>query len=127
MAKWTISITVHNALERTLKLDDMRVPWGVEEKRDETIAPGGTGRYTIYAPAGTAWGPEYYLTFSDVPPVKDGKVMPKYGTVNIHVDIPYTSSNKLEVTEGGVLAASGYAEMSAHQHDYITGLTISRK
>lgn len=122
MGKWTISITVHNALDRPLKLDKMDVPWGIEESRADFIAPGQAGKYTIYSPSGASWGPEYSLTLSDVPP--EGAV--SYGKVDIHVDVPFSSKNMLEVKKHGELHASGYAEMSAKAHDYITDMMISR-
>lgn len=130
MAAWTISISVYNSLDRTLKLEDMRVPWGDEKSRADTIAPGQTGNYCVVAGAGTAYGPELFFTLRDIPPAPEAGAAPKpsYGALNVHVDIPYWKScNTLDVTTSGMLQAGGYAGLPSGQHDYVSGMTILRK
>lgn len=121
MAKWTIAITVINTLDRTLKVTNCSSEWGKWGSRHDSIAPNSSAKFEIYSPSGMAYGPELFLTLSDVPPAGEQP----YGTVNVHVDIPYSKANKLEISTGGVLGVSGQKGLAAHgETNYISDLLV---
>lgn len=130
MPKWTYYLTVYNQLDRPFKLQTENIAWGRTEGEDvcpenfpRIIEPEKSGKYFVYAPAGTSTGIEFYLIFNDVAPA--GKSM--YGTVQVNVDMPYwKTKNTSSCKRDGNLRVDGFQEVPDGAHDFSTSVIVSR-
>lgn len=120
---WTVSVTVVNQTDRTLKRESGGAYWGEVSSFPSEIPAGGVGTFTVVSPTGKPYGVEFGFTLRDVAPT--GKT--NYGTCCYHVDVPLCSSNSSTLTMAGVLDSVGYRQIPAHAHDYTTVFTIYSK
>lgn len=125
MPKWTYSVTVHNALDRPLRLASRNIPYGKPDPHNlpSQIEAGKSGTYQIISPAGVPVGIEFYLNFHDVAPADQ----PIYGTVQISVDMPYWKhANKSSCVTTGILQQNGFQEVGNGAHNFSTSVIISK-
>lgn len=124
MPKWTYSITIVNNTDRALELISSSVPWGICAKAfPKEIASGAYGEFSVYSPAGTPSGIEFYFTMRDkVEKVGD----PHYGTFAFSVDIPYWKhANKSSFDCTGIFSQTGFQKIPDGAHDFATTATVS--
>lgn len=125
MPKWTCKVTIVNALDRPLKLISSQVPWGkIDGNFPQTITAHGRETYTVFSPSGKAYGPEFFLSFSDEP--ADPATQNPYGTLDFYFDIPFGKhENTSYCKTTGILKANGFIPVPDGAHDHSTTVTIS--
>lgn len=124
MPKWTYKILINNQLDRALELVSSSVPWGKCEKEfPKIINAGEVGKFSVYSPAGTPSGIEFYFTMRD----KVNKAgEPSYGSFSFSVDVPYWKhGNKSSFECTGILTQTGFQKIPDGNHDFSTMATIS--
>lgn len=123
MPKWTYQLTIINHLDRALELVSSSIPWGRKQSAfPGTIEAGGNGVFSVYAPAGTMTGIEFYFTMSDKCPQGE----PSYGSFSVSVDMPYWKhANTGKITCTDLITQKGFEDVPDGAHDYATTATIS--
>lgn len=124
MPKWECNVTVVNRLDRDLELISKSIPWGKETAFPILIKKGGRGTYSVYAPAATMTGIEFYATLQDKVPDENGV---NYGLVEIRVDMPYwKSKNTTSCNASGILEVKNFVPAAEKARDYSTTVTVSK-
>ncbi len=124
MPRWTYKITVVNNLDRALELVSSSIPWGKREKDfPQTINAGEVGVFSVYSPAGTPSGIEFYFSMRDKVNVK-GEA--HYGSFSFSLDMPYWKhENKSSFECTGILTQNGFQKIPDGNHDFSTTVAIS--
>lgn len=122
MAKWQYKLLIKNTLDRDLKLDSMRIPYGKKDAVTARIPAGGEGVCTIYSPAGVPTGIEFYATYSDV--CKQGEA--SYGSFTVYVDIPYWKHKNTSTCDtNGIIKVDGFKKVPDGNHDFENSVIIT--
>ena len=123
MPSWTYSISIINNTDRTLELVSSSVPWGKKSKEFPTkIEPKKSGEFSVYSPAGTPTGIEFYFSLKDV--VTNENDTP-YGLINFSLDMPYWKhSNTSTLTCTGALKQEGFVKIPDGAHDFAACATV---
>lgn len=122
MPKWKYKLLIKNTLDRPLKLDSLRIPYGKKEDVSANIPAKSEGICAVYSPAGKPVGLEFYATFSDVhKPNED-----PYGSFTVYVDMPYWKhANKGTCTTTGIMKVDGFQKVPDGNHDFENSVIVT--
>lgn len=124
MSKWQYKLLIKNTLDRDLKLDSIRIPYGKEDTISKNIPANGEGVCTIYSPKGKAYGIEFFVTYSDI----YTKEQNPYGSFTVYVDIPYWKhKNSSNCSTTGILEVEGFQEVPDGNHDFENSIIVTTK
>lgn len=122
MAKWQYKLLIKNTLDRDLKLDSLRIPYGKKDTVSAKIPAKGEGVCTIYSPSKKPYGLEFYATFSDVVPENRDP----YGSFTVYVDIPYWQHKNTSTCDTtGILKVEGFRKVPNGNHDFENSVIVT--
>lgn len=122
MSKWTYSLLIKNTLDRSLKLENINIPYGKKQEVSEEIPAGGDGKCIIYSPAGTPTGIEFYVTYSDIHETGEAS----FGSFSIKVDIPFWKhKNTSSCVSTGLIKVEGFEEVPDGNHNFQNSILIT--
>lgn len=121
-SKWQYKLMIKNTLDRDLKLDSLRIPYGKKGSVNETIPAGGSGVCTIYSSGGEPIGLEFYVTYSDV--YKQGEA--PYGSFTVYVDMPFWKSKNTSTCDtNGIIKVDGFRKVPNGNHDFENPIIVT--
>jgi hypothetical protein len=125
---WTFYLNINNQSGRELKTDggNYHLNWGYwyrdnqDNRAPVSVAAGANIQALgIRAARGTATGYEFTCTWRD--PTTDSD---NFGTVDLHVNVPYSGSNSSSLAVSGLYEQDGWKDLPSRGNSFVRSITI---